>query len=821
MASLPTLGFLDYSVIVLFFLITLGIGLYFSKRATSNLANYFTAGGKMTWWLAGTSIVATTFAADTPLVLSGWVRTKGIEQNWIWWGSLLGSMLCTFFFARLWKRSRLLTDIEFCELRYKGKSAQALRGFQAIYQSLIINTLIMGWVTLAMAKIMEVTLDIPTLVFLKDSFLPEFVAKGVDVFSVYTPEQIASWPLIGTVIIPAKASGIILCLLIAAFYSSISGLWGVIATDFFQFVFAMVGIYVFMTIIFIISGGPSALIKKAQNAVAGGEVVNHRVLDRQVFPVDEFNAVFQTTQPEASVEASHGGDEAETSLSSEMQLMLDNGLVRFDPKSEKYCWNLDGQNECKVREQLANLFPDHAESIVSLWKQSYTFPEGKIGNFSTLHNMIAAKVVVKDEVEGKPCEYYRFTNVDLTEDELTERLQRAGIEDMSASLAAWRNDEVVTVPKITKFLPPFDLKSGGLMAIWAFFVFIGLQWWASAAGGGYLAQRLFSCKNEKHSMLAILWYNLAHFALRPWPWIIVGVASLFLIPDVTAYGKHYDAEYSYVIMFMKYLPIGLRGLMVASLMAAFMSTISTHVNFGASYLVNDFYKRFLFRNFSDHHYVRVSEILSILLAICAGLYAYYSSSISDSWLTIFMLLSGASFVYLARWYWWRVNAWSEISAMISSIVISMLFMHTQFFQTVFGAIGLPQWWFDQYPVQYTLNITLSTIVWVSVTLITNPVEEKHLLAFYDRVRPAGLWKPIAEKAGNPRHLKVGLIEWGCWIVGSTGLTAMIIALGKLCFGMYLSALGLAIYAAIATVILFKWIGKMDWSAIEDAPSEES
>ncbi len=813
--TLPSLQLLDWLVIVAFFAATLGIGLYFSRRATTDLAQYFTAGGKMTWWLAGTSIVATTFAADTPLVLAGWVRTVGIEQNWIWWGSLLGSMLCTFFYARLWKRSGLLTDIEFCELRYTGRSARVLRGFQATYQPLVTNTLVMGWVTLAMAKIMEVTLDIPTFVFIQGSFVPELVPKGVDVFSVLSAEQVAHWPLIGQAIIPAKATGILLCLAVAAFYSAISGLWGVIATDFFQFAFAMVGIYVFMAIVFVLGGGPSNLIDQARDAVAQGKVHNRLALERSLFPAEEFE---KRIQSDATNDDRAMGGAGENSKGVSLAALKDAGWIEADA-SGVYRWNLDGWTESELRLELAGWPEKSASALIELWKRSYTFPQGKIGDHSLVQRLMEAGLIHRDSAEGKPREYYRFPTVRVEEAELTQRIREAGISDQSAPLAAWRNDESVSVSKITKFLPPFDLKGGGLMAVWSFIVFIGLQWWASAAGGGYLAQRLFSCKNEKHSMLAILWFNLAHFALRPWPWLVVGVASLFMIPDITEYGKHFDAEYAYVVMFMKFLPVGLRGLMVASLMAAFMSTISTHVNFGASYLVNDFYKRFLNRHATDRHYVRVSEILSVLLAILAGVYAFYSSSIADSWLTIFMLLSGTSFVYLLRWYWWRVNAWSEIGAMIASIVVSLLLMHTQFFQAILGPLGVPRWWFDHYPVQYTLTILLSTVVWVIVTLLTRPVSMEHLVEFYRRVGPAGWWRPVADAAGRPDHLKVGLVEWGCWLIGSSGLIAMIIALGKLCFGMYLSALGLAVYAAVATVLLFKGIGRMDWSSLEGSEKE--
>jgi len=555
--------------------------------------------------------------------------------------------------------------------------------------------------------------------------------------------------------------------------------------------------------------------EQAREAVAQGKVHNRLALDRSLFPADEFE---KRMQSDTAKDSRAMGGAGENSNGVSLAALKDSGWIEADA-SGVYRWNLDGWTESDLRLELTGWPEKSASVLIELWKQGYTFPQGKIGDHLVVQRLEEAGLIHRDSAEGKPREYYRFPTVRIEEVELTQRIREAGISDLSAPLAAWRNDESVSVSKITKFLPPFDLKGGGLMAVWSFIVFIGLQWWASAAGGGYLAQRLFSCKNEKHSMLAILWYNLAHFALRPWPWLVVGVASLFMIPDITEYGKHFDAEYAYVVMFMKFLPVGLRGLMVASLMAAFMSTISTHVNFGASYLVNDFYKRFLNRRATDRHYVRVSETLSIFLAILAGVYAFYSSSIADSWLTIFMLLSGTSFVYLLRWYWWRVNAWSEIAAMIASIAVSLLLMHTQFFQGILGPLGVPRWWLDHYPVQYTLTIIFSTVVWIAVTLLTRPVSMKHLVEFYQRVRPAGWWRPVADAAGRADYLKVGLLEWGCWLIGSSGLLAMIIALGKLCFGMYLSALGLAVYAAVATVFLFKGIGRMDWSSLEGPKKE--
>ena len=656
---------LDWIVIALYFAITIGIGLYFSKRIREGgtLTEYFVAGRKMTWWLAGTSIVATSFAADTPLVIAGWIRTLGLQRNWFWWGGIMGMMLCTFFYARLWRRARIITDVEFVELRYKGKPAAILRGFHASYRALIQNTLVLSWVTLAATKIMEVVLDLPTIVLMKN-FTFSLIPSGADV-AVWCATN-AIDPATVFLAVDEKLFGVIVCVISTVAYCTFSGLWGVVATDFFQFICAMFGCIVLAVIVMLEAGGPTAMYTKAIAAVESG--------------------------------------------------IVDNGITPFSVKARD----------------------------------------------------------------------------------------------------------------IFSFTPPFNFK-GGFLAIWSFIVFIGLQWWAGGEGGGFLAQRLFSCKNEKHSVAAMLWYNLANYVLRPWPWIIVGVASLFLVPSIAEYGPNYNQEYAYVIMLMKYLPAGLKGIMVASLMAAYMSTVSTHVNFGASYLVNDLYKRFIVRKATQKHYVHVSEISVVFLTILAGIFAYYSNSISGGWLRFFELMSGTGFVILLRWYWWRINPWSEIAAMISSLVIWTILNNASFtipfigveiplLGNFFGA-GDPEKFETFYAVRFTINLVLSTIVWITVTLLTKPVDEQHLIKFYKRVRPAGFWKDIAIKAGNPDHLRVGLPEWIGWITGVLALFAMIFSIGKLCFGFYTQALVYGIFAAIMTVLMFISLKKMDWSSISEFDEE--
>lgn len=780
MEVLTPLAVWDWAIIGLFFLITLGIGLYFSRRATGSMLEYFVAGRKMTWWLAGTSIVATSFAADTPLVISGWMRSIGLERNWFWWGGIMGMMLCTFFFARLWRRSGIMTDVEFNELRYGGDPAAGLRIFHATYRSLGQNTLVMCWVTLAMTKILEVTLNLPTIVFIDGSLLPQMVASGIDVISHFDSETIANWPIIGQAIIEPKITGIIICLTVAALYSAISGLWGVMVTDFFQFCLAMTSTIILMFIVLALVDGPKNMVQQANEAIREGKVINHEPVNRSIVEYNE------------SLEVA--------------------GLILLGEDSWK--WAETNLSERTLIQRLNQASVEDVETAVDLWRNSFALSKGKFTDFSAVEKMLKAGILLEDTVDGQTAEYFRIPDVSLSDDALLEQLNQAGIENKGEIMAAWRGDKVVSANKITSFLPPFDLKGGGLLAVWSLVVFLGLQWWAGGEGGGFLAQRLFSCKDEKHSVMAMLWFNFANFVLRPWPWIVVGVASIILIPDVTVFGDHYDPEHAYVIMLMKYLPVGLKGLMVAALMAAYMSTISTHVNFGASYVVNDLYARFVNRSASERGKVIVSQVASVFLAALAGVAAYYASNIGWLWLTMFELMSGAGFVILLRWYWWRINAWSELSAMFSTLLMYALLNYTPVFHSLFNVFNWPLYLLDEYAVRFTLNLVVTTAIWVTVTFLTPPEKDETLIKFYKRIRPAGWWEDIAKKAGNQNHLNVGKLEWACWALGVTGLFAMIVCLGKLCFGLYLQSFFYAIYGAFATIVLFKLIGKMDWSAIE-------
>jgi len=542
------LAAIDWGLIGFYFLIALGIGLYFSRRAGKNIENFFISGRSLPWWIAGTSMVATTFGADTPLAVTEIVATNGIAGNWLWWNFIFGAMMTVFLFSKLWRRSELLTDIELTEVRYHGRPAAILRGFRALYLGLPINCMIMAWGIIAMSTILSVAFSFP------------------------------------------KIQAIIISLVIAVVYSVLSGFWGVVITDMLQFVVAMVGSIALAVISVRHVGGISALKSK--------------------------------------VEALH--------------------------------------------------------------------------------------------------------------------------------------------PDALQFFP--DLSSATLPFL-VFFVYVAMQWWSTwypgsePGGGGYVAQRILATKDERHSVFATLWYNIAHYALRSWPWILVALASLVVFPGLA------DPKMGYPKMMMTFLPAGLKGLMLAAFFGAFMSTQDTHMNWGASYIINDFYKRFLKKKASQAHYVLVSRIMIVVIVIFAGFTAYWVESIKGAWELLLSIGAGTGLVYILRWYWWRINAWSEISAMICSFITAMVLM-----KTPLGAEGDLNW---AYRMMLTVGIT--TVVWVSVTLLTRPVDKAHLAEFCRKINPSGWWRPVRTgesriKAANP--LGYDLFNWA---LGTVLVFGILFGVGKIIF----------------------------------------
>jgi len=512
-------------------------------------------------------MVATTFGADTPLVVTGYVYTNGIAGNWIWWSMLPAGMMTVFLFARLWVRAGLLTDVEFAEMRYAGRPAAFLRGFRALYLGLLVNCVILGWVTKAMTTIAAVVL-------------------GID-----------------------DRAALALCVLFlipfTGIYVSLGGLWGVLWTDLFQFVLKM-------------------------------------------------------------------------------------GVV-----------------------------------VAVAW-----YGVGATG----------------------------------------------GMHALLAKLAALRSAAGPGSANITSFFPDFS-RGPTSEAIWTiplitFCVYLGMQWWAfwypgsEPGGGGYVAQRILSARSERDGLLSVLWFNFAHYALRSWPWILAALAVVALYPHLA------QPESGYVVLAVEHLPRAARGLLVAGFLAAFMSTIATHLNWGSSYLVSDFYRRFVRRDAAESHYVVVSRWITILLVVLAAGVSWELATIRAGWEVLLEVGAGTGSVYLLRWYWWRINAWSEITAMTAALVTSLTIRWAAPFHGSEPVV---------FAKQTLVTTAVTTAAWVVVTLLTPPEPRETLLRFYRRVRPDGFgWGPIADLASDvtpTRDLARNLVDW---VLGCAMVYCALFGIGKIC-----------------------------------------
>jgi solute:Na+ symporter, SSS family len=598
------LSVLDWTVIAAYFLFNLGIGLYYARRAGGSTNEFFLSGRNVPWWLAGTSMVATTFAADTPLAVTGFVAKNGIAGNWLWWNFVMSGMLTVFLYARLWRRAGVMTDIEFAELRYSGKPAAFLRGFRALYLGLPINCIILGWVNLAMVKILEITLGLSK--------------KG------------ALLVVIGM-------------LLFTAFYTAISGLWGVLVTDLFQFALKMSMVIVLAIL--------------AVNAVGGIDSLKTKI---------------------GAMDAASGSG----------------SRLAFFPEFD------------------------------SIW-----------------------------------------------------------------------------MPAITLF------------------VYLAVIWWstwypgAEPGGGGYIAQRIFSAKNERHGLLATLWFNIAHYALRPWPWILTALASLILYPELV------DKESGYIktLLDPNVFPSYLRGFMLAAFAAAYMSTIGTQLNWGASYVINDFYRRFVNRSETEKHYVIASQVVTLLLMGASLIITFYMDSIGGAWKLLLVTGAGTGTVLLLRWYWWRINAWSEVSAMICAAVVSI------FLQVVLK-------WNSDLPLDFAylmlVTVGVTTVVWVVVTIMTSPEPIETLVAFYRRVRPEGPgWTGIAARADlSASHAQGRLyLQVVNWILGVALIYGTLFGIGKLIFKEWVAGFAFLLVAVVAGVLISRSLsqGEMTEETVHLEHAEES
>ena len=567
------LAFIDYVIIAGFVLLSLVIGLNFRKEGGKNIESYFLGGRNLPWWIAGTSMVATTFAADTPLLITELVAQNGVSGNWIWWNGLIGGMLAVFFFSKYWRKSNIVTDVELVELRYSGKPAAFLRGFKAIYLGVFMNSVIIAWVNLALAALLKVFFHIP------DNQIIFFVA---------------------------------LAMVIVVAYSSLSGLLGVAVTDFVQFIIAMTGCIVLAVLVL-------------QSPMIGGVEGL-----KQKLPADTFN-----------------------------------------------------------------LFP-------------------------------------KISFSG-----------DIVQD--------------------------------SKYLT---------IGLATFFAFVGVQWWASwypgaePGGGGYVAQRMMSAKNEKHAIYATLFFQIAHYALRPWPWIVVGLAAIFLYPELGVE----DKRLGYAMAMRDFLPNGLKGLLLVAFFAAYMSTISTQLNWGTSYLINDFYKRFVNRKASDKQYVLFSRIATVFLMIVALFVTSTIDTLEQAFKFMIEAGAGLGAVLILRWYWWRINAWSEIAATIAPFI--------GFAYTRLAGI--------EFPDSLIITVGFTTVVWLAITFATRPTNRKVLQEFYDRIKPMGAWKPFTphrQRAKNRRDL---LYLFVCWISAVIMAYTTLFFIGSLIFKNYFEV---AIYGFVAVISL--------------------
>lgn len=572
------MGLLDWIIVGIYALSAIGIGVYYARRATQSTADYFLAGRTLPWFVVGTSIVATTFSSDTPLVVAGISRQTGICGHWFWLSAAIGQTATAFFFARLWRRTEVMTDIEFVTKRYEPSMATSLlRIFKVFFDGVLINCLVMASVTLAMAKIIKALLN-----------LPDTSLFHIPVFGDVSLTAILLFALAGTAVV----------------YSAMSGLYGVSYTDLLQFALAMVGSVGLATIVYIDASGGSGLMRKL------------------------------TTSP------------------------------GFEP-------------------HFINFFP--------------------------------------------------------------------------------------------------DLNSSALMTF-TFFVYILVTWWHRAPGNGYYVQRLLAARSEKDSVQAFLWFNICQYIIRPWPWIIVGLLSLYYLPHLE------DPENSFPMMINLFLPAGLKGIMVTSMLAAYMSTIDTRLNWGTSYIINDFYQPFINSNRNARHYVFVSRICMILLTISAVVVTTKLSSVLGVYKYLGVVFGGIGTVMIARWYWWRVNAYSEIAAIITSLIIA------NYLQIRLPSTSKT----DLFAVRVIITVLIVTVVWVTVTFLTSSKSpSEHTIAFYSRMRILGPgWRRVRELATRVPESHEFMKDIIAWLLCLMFLFSLTLGVGKLVLQQWIVG---AIFLGIATV----------------------
>jgi Na+/proline symporter len=585
---------LDWAVVIVYCVLVVGIGVFQKKKADKGTEDYFLSGRKLSWWMAGTAMAASAWASDTPLLVTGYIRQHGIYYNWQWWSLAISSMLAVFFFSRLWRRAKVVTEVELAELRYSGDPAAFLRGFKAIYFGVLFTCYAAGaWPVQGLSKVMAVAME---------------------------------WD---------KWKSVVFCVGVGMVYSVAAGMWGIVIADLVEMVFMVGGALILTGYSLAAVGGLDALVSK---------------------------------------------------------------LTAAKPES------------------LAML-PSYSPDV--------------------MHS-------------------------------------------------------------------PF----------WWIVGMLAIQWWAwkNTDGGGMIIQKMSACKDEKNAVYATLWYNIVHNALRIWPWAIVALASILLVPDNDprllvpgADGKLIvDFERAYPHMFKQLLPVGLFGLVIASFFAAFMSSVSAMTNWGASYVVNDFYRRFVKKGATEKHYVLASRLATLGIMLGTLISAFLTDSIGQSFTLVLKMTAGVGVVFLLRWFWWRVNAWSEIAALAASIPAVLL---SNPVARAFGLVPdneLSSIW------NLLFMVFGTALVWVPVTLLTAPVDPERLREFYRRVRPPALgWGPIRDQvaledlnAGRAMKADTGLVIF-LWLVGIVFIYAATFGIGQLLIGDRRIGAGLSVLAVVSLAVIMR------------------
>ncbi|HUE77927.1 MAG TPA: sodium:solute symporter family protein [Longimicrobiales bacterium] len=605
----------DWAVVVAYLALALTVGVVVSRRAGRSVDSYFVAERGLPWWWLGTSMVATTFAADTPLVVAGLVAEYGVAGNWFWWSWALSYVSMAVVFAALWRRARVLTDAELVELRYQGRPATLLRGFKAVFFAVLINGIVLGWVIRAMVKIAA-------------PFVRWEEWIGADALSGFE----AAWPDVLTIGGPGDTLTVLALFALIAVYSSMGGIRGVILTDLVQFTLAMVG------------------------------------------------------------------------------------------------------------------------SIAFAW-------------------------IAVDRV--------------------------GGLDGLVAGLDAHYDAD-----RVLAFIPGAD---AAWLPLQLFFIYIAVQWWAQyfSDGSGYLAQRLFTAKSDAHAEGGALWFVVANFALRTWPWVLIGLVGLVVFPLAADVGGEAaamvaaDREMAYPVLMGLLLPAGLLGLLCASLLAAFMSTVDTHINWGSSYLVNDLYRRFLRPDASQRELVAVSRASVFALAGLAVVIAAQISSIESAWRFFIALGAGLGLPSMLRWLWWRVNAWTEIVGMVvataTALILYPLFPDVRDEYLLLAIVGL--------------SMTAALVA----TFLTAPVPRDHLARFTTRVRPPGWW------AGLPGSAPRAALGWvaAAWVAGNAGVFALMFGTGHLLFGRPVAGTLMALAGAAAVALTLAALSKVRRHTVSDVQGSEA